>query len=319
MPSSEQINQSWPLLLKQVLHWRFWQRVFIHFKQHQGSDAVAILAYTTLVGIVPTIAVMLSLFSVSHYFASFETLVMDQVVRNFMPDSQPVIEEYIVRFSQQAAALKGPGLAVMLLTTLMLLWKIDQKLNGLWPERNERKWWRSVLNYLGISLLGPLLLGMSLVLSSSLMALPLIADTTPWIEKLTAGLKIVPLILAWLGFTALYKFVPRVRVPIRVALLAGFMAMVELELLKSGFAAYVKAFPTYAVVYGAMAAVPLFLLWLYLLWFLLIWNGSLVATLTKKAPRIDDETPAHPTKESADAQVRQTKKTISSHPKMEKT
>jgi len=268
-------------LVTAVTHWRFWKQVFLHFKNRQGTDSVAILAYTSLIGIVPMLAVMLGLFSVSTYFASFESLVMDQVVRNLMPNSQPVIEEYLFKFSQQAASLKGPGLVVMLFTTLMLLWKVDQKLNGLWSEKLERKWWVSLLHYLGISLLGPLLLGLSLLVSSSLLALPFIVDTTPWIDKLTSGMQIIPLILAWLGFTALYKLVPIVKVPFNIALIAGLFAMLQLELLKSGFALYVEWFPTYAVVYGAFAAVPLFLLWLYLVWFIVIWNGAVVVTLQK--------------------------------------
>lgn len=266
-------------LIKQVTHWRFWQSTFIHFRNRQGSDAVAILAYTSLVGIVPMLAVMLGLFSVSSYFDSFEALVMDQVVRNLMPNSQPVIQEYIIRFSQAAASLKGPGLVVMLFTTLMLLWKVDQKLNGMWTHCLQRKWWVNILQYLGVSLLGPILLGLSLMISSSLLALPLFVETTPFIDKLTSGMQIVPLILAWLGFTALYKFVPLVKVPFKMALISGLFAMLELELLKTGFASYVEWFPTYAVVYGAFAAVPLFLLWLYLLWFIVIWNGAVVASL----------------------------------------
>lgn len=268
-------------LFKRTLNWRFWGKVFTHFKQNQGTDAVAILAYTSLVGIVPMLAVMLGLFSVSSYFASFESLVMEQVVRNLMPNSQPVIEEYLFKFSLQAADLKGPGLVVMLFTTLMLLWKIDQKINGLWSEKLERKWWVSLLKYLGISLLGPLLLGLSLVVSSSLLALPLFVETTPWIDELTSGMKIIPLILSWLGFTALYKLVTIAKVPLKVAMITGLFAMVQLELLKLGFALYVEWFPTYAVVYGAFAAVPLFLLWLYLVWFIVIWNGAVVVTFMK--------------------------------------
>lgn len=268
-------------LLKQVSNWRFWKQVFLHFRSRQGTDSVAILAYTSLIGVVPMIAVMLGLFSVSSYFASFESLIMEHVLRNLMPNSQPVIEEYLFKFSLQAADLKGPGLVVMLFTTLMLLWKIDQKLNALWSERLERKWWVSLLHYLGISLLGPLLLGLSLVVSSSLLALPLFVETTPWIDKFTSGMKIVPLILAWLGFTALYKMVPVAKVPFNVALISGLFAMLQLELLKSGFALYVEWFPTYALVYGAFAAVPLFLLWLYLVWFIVIWNGAVVVTLLK--------------------------------------
>lgn len=269
-------------VFKSLLKWRFWAKVFVRFRQNQGTDAVAILAYTTLIGIVPLLAVMLSLFSVSTYFESFETVVMEHVVRNLMPDSQPIIEEYLMMFSMQAVNLKGPGLVVMLFTTLMLLWKIDQKLNGLWPGGLKRKWWVSILHYLGVSLLGPILLGLSLVSSSYVLALPWLAETTPWLEKLTFGISLLPLIFSLLGFMLLYKLVPVAYVPIKAAFVGGLFATIQLELLKSGFALYIKWFPTYDLIYGAFASVPLFLLWLYLIWFIVIWNGALVVTLTQR-------------------------------------
>ena len=268
-------------VFKNLLKWRFWAKVFVRFRQNHGMDAVAILAYTTLIGIVPLLAVMLSLFSVSTYFESFEAVVMEHVVRNLMPNSQPVIEEYLMMFSMQAVNLKGPGLVVMLFTTLMLLWKIDQKLNGLWPNGLKRKWWVSILHYLGVSLLGPILLGLSLVTSSYVLALPWLAETTPWLEKLTFGMSLLPLLFSLLGFMLLYKFVPVAFVPLKAVFVGGVFATIQLELLKSGFALYIKWFPTYDLIYGAFASVPLFLLWLYLIWFIVIWNGALVVTLTQ--------------------------------------
>ena len=128
-------------LLKQIIHWRLWKNVFQTFVDRQGPDAVSSLAYTSLIGIVPMLAVMLGIFSVSSYFDSFEKLVMEQVVSNLMPNSHPIIEEYLLKFSAQASVLQGPGLVVMFFTTLMLLWKVDQKINSMWSERLQRKWW----------------------------------------------------------------------------------------------------------------------------------------------------------------------------------
>ncbi|GKT12559.1 MAG: membrane protein [Thiomicrorhabdus sp.] len=261
--------------------WRFWLSVAQRFQDRQGSDAVAILAYTSLIGIVPMLAVMLSLFSVSTYFADFESLVMEQVVHNLIPSSQPMIEGYLFKFSQQAVHLTTPGLIVMFLTTLLLLWKVDEKLNAMWSERLNRKWWVSLLHYLGVSLLGPLLLGLSLVTSSYILAQPLLAETTPWISQLTFGIGLLPILLSWLGFTFLFKFVPVAFVPANIAFLAGLFATLQLELLKYGFTIYVKLFPTYDLIYGAFAAIPLFLLWLYLIWLIVIWNGAFVASLVK--------------------------------------
>lgn len=268
------------IMWRRLAHLTLWKRVFVRFMHSKGFDAVAILAYTTLMGVVPMLAVMLSLFSVSAFFANFEALVMDQVVRNLMPHSQPMIEFYLVQFSQQAMSLKGPGLVIMFITTLLLLWKIDQKLNGLWEAHSKRKWWVGLLNYLGVSILGPLLLGLSLLSSTTIMAWPWFAQTTPWIEQLVFGIKVLPFVFSLLGFVVLYKFVPVVFVSAKAALIGGVFAAIELELLKGGFALYVTWFPTYDAVYGAFAAIPLFLLWLYLVWFIVIWNGALVATLT---------------------------------------
>ena len=269
--------------------WSFWLSAAKRFRDRQGSDAVAILAYTSLIGIVPMLAVMLSLFSVSPYFESFETLVMQQVVHNLIPSSQPMIEGYLFKFSQQAVHLTTPGLIVMFLTTLLLLWKVDEKLNAMWSERLSRKWWVSLLHYLGVSLLGPLLLGLSLLTSSYILAQPFLAETTPWIAQLTFGIGLLPILLSWLGFTFLFKFVPIAFVPAKVALLGGLFATLQLELLKYGFTIYVKLFPTYDLIYGAFAAIPLFLLWLYLIWFIVIWNGAFIAALIKMAEQHDQQ------------------------------
>ncbi|WP_084205684.1 YihY family inner membrane protein [Thiomicrorhabdus chilensis] len=265
-----------------IWHWMFWKRVVIHFIKRKGTDAAGILAYTSLLGIVPMLAVMLSLFSVSSYFADFESLVMEQVVHNLMPSSQPVIESYLVTFSQQAVNLKGPGLIVMFITTIMLLWKVDDKLNGLWPNARRRRWWVSLLHYLGISLLGPILLGLSLLTSSYLLAVPLLEETYPLLQKLTFGISLLPFVFAFLGFTALYKFVPHYPVSTKAAMIGGLLATLQLELLKEGFALYVQWFPSYNLIYGAFAAVPLFLLWLYLMWVIVIWNGAVVAVLNQR-------------------------------------
>jgi membrane protein len=268
-------------LSKQFFDRQFWYEVFNNFNSRRGADSAAILAYTSLIGIVPMLGVMLGMFSVSSFFTSFEDLIMEQVINNLIPNSQTIIIDYLVKFSEQAARLRGPSLIVMLFLTLMLLWKVDQKLNSLWSEKLERKWWVSLLHYVGISLLGPFLLGLSLVASSYLFTLRLFVDSVPWITNLVSGVHLIPIVLAWLGFTALYKLVLIVKVPIKVALLAGLLATLQIEILKYGFALYVSFFHIYAVVYGAFSVIPLFLVWLYSVWFIVVWNGVVVLVMIK--------------------------------------
>ncbi|UQB42647.1 YihY family inner membrane protein [Thiomicrospira microaerophila] len=261
----------------------FWKKVFLRFWHQRGSEAVAILAYTTLIGLVPMLAVMLSLFSASEWFEPFQHLVMQLVVAHLMPESQPVIQSYLTLFAEQASRLTTPGLVVMLVTTLILLWTIDQKINAMWNADYQRRWWVSLLNYLGVSLLGPLLLGLSLVASSYVLAWPLLLGDMTVSRGVNQLMSSLPLIFSVLGFMLLFKFVPMSQVSWKQAWWVALMASIKVELLKTGFAWYISAFPTYDLVYGALAAVPVFLLWLYLMWFILIWNACVLAEWTCSA------------------------------------
>lgn len=265
----------------------FWRNVLARFWRKQGTEAVAILAYTSLIGLVPMLAVMLSLFSTSSWFEPFQQLVMQQVVTYLMPDSQPAIQQYLFRFAEQASHLTTPGLVVMFVTALMLLWTIDQKINTMWSNRYQRRWWVSLLHYLGISLIGPLLLGLSLLISAYLLASPFLGYFSLDGLGLSPLLNLLPLLFSALGFMMLYRFVPVASVSLEQAWWVGLMAAIQMEILKLGFSWYVSAFPTYDLVYGAMAAVPLFLLWLYLVWFIVIWNAAVLAELTKQKIDLD--------------------------------
>lgn len=247
---------------------------------------MAILAYTSLIGVVPMLAVMLSVFSTSEWFEPFQALIMEFVVAHLMPDSQPVIQRYLTLFAEQAARLATPGLIIMLVTTLMLLWTIDQKINMMWPGDNVRPWWLSWVHYLGVSVLGPVLLGLSLVATTSILALPLWSEEAWLSEGVSGFVRLLPMLLSTLGFMMLYRFVPQVRVHWHQAWWVAVMAALQLEGLKYLFSLYIRYFPTYDLVYGALAAIPVFLLWLYLIWFIVIWNASVLSVWTnpKKSP-----------------------------------
>ena len=259
----------------------FLKQVVVRFWRLKGTEAFGILSYTSLLGIVPMLAVMLSIFSTSSWFSPLQDLIMQFVVAHLMPDSQPVIQNYLTLFAQQATRLATPGLVVMFLTTLMLLWTIDKKINEMWDEPNTRAWWFSWLNYLGVSILGPLLLGLSLVATTYILAAPLWKQDEWLSHGVSQLLRFLPLSFSILGFMLLYRFVPQVKVYWHQAWWVGVMAALQLEGLKWLFALYVKMFPTYDLVYGALAAVPLFLLWLYLIWFIVIWNACVLSVWTR--------------------------------------
>ncbi len=150
----------------------FWIQAAQNFIRKDGLDAVTVLAYASLVGLVPFLTIMLSVFSMSDSFQAFEEAVMDKVFHYLLPASTPMVESYLLQFSQQASKLHGIGIFSMLVIALLLLWTIDQKINAMWDKHLQRSWWVSLLHYIGISVVGPVLLGGSLVLSSVLLAAP---------------------------------------------------------------------------------------------------------------------------------------------------
>jgi len=261
-------NPAEPRLYKR----HFWRQAAHNFIDKQGLDSVTILAYASLVGLVPFLAILFGVFALSDSFAVFQAEVIDKVVHFLLPEATPQLEAYLLKFAQKAGQLKGIGIVSMLGIALILLWTIDKKINLMWQRHYQRRWWVSLLHYLGVSLLGPLILGAGLVLSSILLAVPILPD----LFGMADALKQLPFFINAVGFWFLYRFVPAAKVSASAAWVGAILTTLELELLKFGFGVYVKWFPTYDLIYGAFAVIPLFLLWLYLLWLVIIFNASVV-------------------------------------------
>lgn len=251
---------------------QFWQQAARNFINKQGLDAVTILAYASLVGLVPFLAILFGVFALSDSFALFQAEVVDKVLHFLLPEATPQVEAYLLKFAQKAGQLQGVGIISMFAIALILLWTIDKKINLMWHRHYQRRWWVSLLHYLGVSLIGPLILGAGLVLSSILLAAPILPDLF-WMAD---ALKQLLFFINAVGFWFLYRFVPAVKVSNRAAWVGALLTTLELELLKFGFGVYVLWFPTYDLIYGAFAVIPLFLLWLYLLWLVIIFNASVV-------------------------------------------
>ncbi len=262
----------WP----HVLSAPFWRAVWRRFVQAGGLDSAAALAYTTLLGLVPLIALILSVLSVSAWFDVWRDEIVHAFVRMLSPDALARVETSLVHFSHQASALKGPSLVFLTVTVIFLLDAVYKKVAAIWLEAERSRWWVRVLHYLGVSLLGPVLLVISLAISSWLLALPWLTDSDLISQARVQLLKGVPTLLTVAGFYLFYRYAPPVPVRPRAALLGALLATLLLGLLKFGFSLYARWVPTYTVIYGALAAVPLLLVWLYLLWALVLFSAAVV-------------------------------------------
>ncbi len=258
--------------------WRFLLLLFGRYAAHGGVQNAASLAYTTLLSLVPMMTVVLAVISAFPLGESMNAQIQSLLFENFVPTSGEVLQRYLNEFSTKAGRMSGVSFSFLVLVALMLVSSIDKALNAVWEVRRQRPPLSKFLVYWTILTLGPLLLGAGMVLTSYVVALPMISDVTHggagrWLLGLT------PVAVSTIAFGLLYTIVPNRRVPLRQAFLGGFVAALLFELAKRGFAYYVTHFPTYEAIYGALATVPIFLVWVYLSWVIVLLGAEFTASL----------------------------------------
>jgi membrane protein len=252
------------------------------------QQVAASLSFTTLLSIVPLFAVGLAIFSVFPLFADFREALQSLISKTLPPQISTTVLGYVGEFAQQAARLTAVGLLFLAFSALALIMTVDHVLNDIWQVRNRRPFGQRMLIYWALLTLGPLLMGASLTASSFVWS-PSEAELRriPWL--LHGLLDYAPVLLSGFAFSALYVFVPNRLVRWRDALIGGVVAAILSELLKVGFAFFI-ARGSVRSMYGAFAALPLFLLWMYLSWYALLFGAAIAATLPRlRSTRFSDE------------------------------
>ncbi|MFM0665881.1 YihY family inner membrane protein [Paraburkholderia sediminicola] len=237
------------------------------------------LTFTTMLSLVPLATVAFALFTAFPIFSSFQMSLQIFLADHLMPaqlNSQ--IFDYLNQFASKAKGLTTIGMIFLFVTAVMTMMTVESAFNVIWRVRKARPIAQRILVYWAIITLGPILIGVSLSISSYLftrsMAFTAAQHIPPVIDWALTG---ASLPLTALAFTMLYVFLPNCRVEWRDAVIGGITAAIAFELSKRGFGYYVRRIPTYTAVYGAFAAVPLFLLWMYLCWFIAL-AGAMIAS-----------------------------------------
>ncbi|MBL3590111.1 MAG: virulence factor BrkB family protein [gamma proteobacterium endosymbiont of Lamellibrachia anaximandri] len=237
-----------------------------HFVKDGGVQNTAALTYTTLLSLVPLMTVMLALFSVFPASERVAVEIEDFVFKNFVPAAGEVVHEHLSNFSSKAAKLSGVGFVFLLVVALMLMGNIDKAFNTIWHVRKKRGAMSTFIVYWAILSLGPVLIVVSVGVTSYLVSIPILNDDETVQQLRSRFLSMSPVLISAFAFTLLYAVVPNRKVSLRHALAGGILAALLFESAKRGFALYVTHFPTYEAIYGAMAVIPIFLIWIYLSW-----------------------------------------------------
>lgn len=259
---------------------RFLRLVGVRLQQDRCAEMAASLTFTTLLSLVPLITIMLTVFSAFPVFADLSTNLKGFVLSNMLPETGgKMISRYMEQFAESASRLKAVGIVFLAFAAMWMMLTIDNAFHRIFRVTRQRNMLQRVLVYWAVITLAPLLVGGSLSLTSWLVGL-----SVGYAKEMSAVgvvlLKILPVLLTTAAFTLLFRVVPNRYVPLRHAVVGGVIAAVAFESMNRAFAFYIAHFPTYKLVYGAFASVPIFLLWIYLSWLTLLFGAIITAALS---------------------------------------
>lgn len=249
------------------------------FVSNQGILNAAALTYTTLFAVVPLMTVSYAMLAAVPSFQGVGQELQGWVFDNFVPATGAVVQDYLNDFSSQARKLTAVGVVLLAITSIMMMKNIEAAFNRIWRVSEPRKGLSSFLLYWAILSLGPILIGLGLVLTSYIASLPFISSATEVVGKARL-ISLLPLLLSAMAFTLLYVAVPNCRVPFKSAVIGGVVIALLFETAKRSFTAFVTQFPSYELIYGAFAAVPLFLLWIFISWIIILMGAELTRSVT---------------------------------------
>jgi membrane protein len=249
------------------------------FREDHLALTAGSLTFTTLISLVPLVTVMLAVFTAFPMFGRFQVSVQQYFVQALVPDhiARPVLQT-LTQFAGKASKLGSVGLLLLGITALALMLTIDRTLNGIWRVPRPRPLAQRVLVYWAALTLGPLLLGVSLSLTSVA-----VSSSRGLVSALPGGLTLLIELLEFsllaAGMALLFRFMPNTHVRWRHAWAGAVFVALGFEVAKRALGWYVKSVPGYAMVYGAFATLPIFLLWIYLSWLIVLFGAVIAAYL----------------------------------------
>ncbi|NQW92936.1 MAG: YihY family inner membrane protein [Polaromonas sp.] len=247
-------------------------------EDHMGLTASS-LTFTTSIALVPFFTVALAVFTAFPMFSKMQGALQGWLIESLIPDNiARQVLGYLTQFSRQANKLGVAGLGVLLVTAIALILTIDRTLNGIWRVKQTRPFTQRVLIYWSAITLGPVLLGASLALTSSVVSsVGGLVGTLPF--SLRFVLTTFQFLLVAAGLAALYRYVPNTYVKWSHAWVGGIFAAAGIELAKKALALYLSNVPTYSMIYGAFATLPILLIWIYVAWVIVLMGAVIAAYL----------------------------------------
>ncbi|WGE32902.1 virulence factor BrkB family protein [Actinobacillus genomosp. 2] len=248
------------------------------WKIHNIPVSAGYLTYSTTLAIVPLVMVVFSIFTAFPLFQEATEQLKTLIYDNFAPNAGDMVEEYIDLFVANSKKMGMVSTIGLVVVALMLIKSIDETLNKMWRNHRKRSIFISFLLYAVILFIAPLLAGGSIAISSYVFSMA-IFNGEGLLSFSQSLLQYAPFVLIWLLFTSVYWLVPNTKVNIFHAMIGAIIAAIFFTLGKQAFIWYITTFPSYQAIYGALAVLPIMLLWIHLSWQVVLIGGLITSTL----------------------------------------
>ncbi len=237
------------------------------------------LVYTTLLSIVPLLAVSFSLLKAFGAHNQIEPLLTQLLAAQLGP---VMVEEVVGRIlgfveNMKVGVLGAVGFGFLLFTVISLLKKIEDAFNFVWRVKRRRGIGRQFTDYLSVTMVGPALIFTALGMSASLLSNQLVqrlVEIEPFGTLLLLAGKLVPYLFVIGAFTFIYVFIPNTKVRLRSALFGAAISGVLWQTSGMLFAIFVRNSTQTFAVYSSFAILILFMMWLYISWLILLFGAT---------------------------------------------
>lgn len=255
--------------------------VLRRFEADRCREQAGSLTYTTLFAVVPMLTVFLVIISSIKALEPARQQLQQLIYSNFLPKSTIAFDKALSAFTDKSSNLTIIGILFLFVTTVLMLSSIENVFNRIWRVKETRSGLVGFMRYWTIISLGPILLGSAFVLSSAVASMNILSNNFAGYQLDGAFLLwLISFLLTVFGFFILYWTIPNRNVPIVSAIIAACFSATVFEILKRLFGWIMSNFTSYEIVYGAFAAIPIFLLWIFLSWNIILLGVEISYALT---------------------------------------
>jgi len=238
----------------------------------------AALSYTSLIAVVPVLAIGLAIFSAFPVFSNAKEQLQEIILQNFVPNIEQEITQYFSDFINATAQLTTIGVIGIAITAILMLSTIENSLNFIFKVYKPRNIKTKITLYWTVITLGPLLIGVAMSMRGYLYTLQKFMPE----EIISSGFfigSLLPTFFTTLSLVLLYVLVPNKKVRIIHAFIGAAIAVFMFFLLRKFFGQIISASATYKTLYGAMATLPILLAWIYCSWIVVLLGAVITASL----------------------------------------